>query len=392
MLLYSPGDANKLKQFAMIDDNPEQSRIMLKKLDDMVSYCQLHACRRQFLLKYFEEDFPPNCGSCDFCLTEFKKFDGTLIAQKVLSAVTRLKERFGGTYVIDFLRGSKNEKIWAEHKQLKTYGIGADISKTDWFRYIRELTAMGYLQVTDDAYPVLKLTSKSEAVLKGLEKVELIASQTTEEQQPREALPFEAALLTELKDIRRDIALHGNLPAYIILSDSTLLEIATYLPQTLDEMRLISGFGDVKLARYGRDFLLPVKSYCTKNGLTSRIKQKVAKLERKAKTERSSNGNRSSDTAFESFNLFKSGKTIAEIAAERNLAVATIEGHLSYYIYNGAIDVLDIVNEKKIPLIKDAVESYGTEKLSPLKEVLGEDIGYGEIKAVIAWMRKTGAI
>ncbi len=392
MLLYSPGDANKLKQFAMIEDNPEQSRIMLKKLDDMVHYCQLHACRRQFLLKYFEEDFPPNCGSCDFCLTEFKKFDGTLIAQKALSAVTRLKERFGGTYVIDFLRGSKNEKIREEHKQLKTYGIGADISKTDWFRYIRELTAMGYLQVTDDAYPVLKLTSKSDAVLKGLEKVELIASQTTEEQQPREALPFEAALLTELKDIRRDIALHENLPAYIILSDSTLQEMATYLPQTLDELRLISGFGDVKLARYGREFLLPVKSYCTKNGLTSRIKQKVAKRERKVKTERSGNGNRSSDTAFESFNLFKAGKTVTEIAAERNLAIATIEGHLSFYIYNGAIDVLEIVNEKKIPLIKDAIESYGTEKLSPLKEVLGEDITYGEIKAVIAWMRKTGAI
>ncbi len=160
MLLYSPADAIKLKQFAMVEDNPEQSRIMLKKLDDMVRYCQLHACRRQFLLKYFEEDFPPNCGSCDFCLTDFKRFDATLIAQKALSAVTRLKERFGTTYVIDFLRGSKNEKIREEHKQLKTYGIGADISKTDWFRYIRELCALGYLQVTDDAYPVLKLTPK----------------------------------------------------------------------------------------------------------------------------------------------------------------------------------------------------------------------------------------
>ncbi len=109
MLLYSPGDANKLKQFAMVEDNPEQSRIMLKKLDDMVRYCQLHACRRQFLLKYFEEDFPPNCGSCDFCLTEFKKFDGTLIAQKALSAVTRLKERFGTTYVIDFYADRKTK-------------------------------------------------------------------------------------------------------------------------------------------------------------------------------------------------------------------------------------------------------------------------------------------
>src|SRR5476651_1272271 len=149
MLLYSPGDAIKLKQFAMVEDNPEQSRIMLNKLNDMVHYCQLHACRRQFLLKYFDEDFPDNCGSCDFCLTDFKRFDATLIAQKALSAVSRLKERFGSTYVIDFLRGSKSEKIWEEHKQLKTYGVGADISKTDWLRYLRELVALGYLKVTE---------------------------------------------------------------------------------------------------------------------------------------------------------------------------------------------------------------------------------------------------
>jgi ATP-dependent DNA helicase RecQ len=392
MLLYSPGDANKLKQFAMIEDNPEQSRIMLKKLDDMVHYCQLHACRRQFLLKYFDEDFPPGCGSCDFCLTEFKKFDGTLIAQKALSAVTRLKERFGGIYVIDFLRGSKNEKIREEHKQLKTYGIGADISKTDWSRYIRELTAMGYLQVTDDAYPVLKLTTKSESVLKGMEKVELIASQTTEEQQPALALPFEAGLLSELKNIRRDIALHENLPAYIILSDATLMEMATYLPQTLDELRLISGFGDVKLARYGREFLLPVKNHCGKNGLSSKINQKTARRERKVRTERTNKGNRSSDTAYDSFTLFRSGQNVAEIAAGRGLSVSTIENHLSYYIYKGAIEISELVSDDKQSKIKDTVESYGAEKLSPLKEVLGEDYSYGEIRAVIAWMRKTGAI
>jgi len=392
MLLYSPGDALKLKQFAMIDDNPAQSRIMLKKLDDMVHYCQLQACRRQFLLKYFEEDSPPNCGSCDFCLTEFTRFDGTLIAQKALSAVTRLKERFGTTYVIDFLRGSKNEKIREEHKQLKTYGIGADISKNDWFSYIRELTAMGYLHVTDDAYPVLKLTSKSDAILKGLEKVELIASQTTEEHQPVVALPFEAELLNELKNIRRDIALHENLPAYIILSDATLQEIATYLPQSLDEMRLISGFGDVKLARYGREFLLPVKSYSEKRGLTSRIKQKVAKRERKVRTERAPNSSRSSDTAFDSFTLFRSGQSITDIAVSRGLAVSTIESHLSLYIYQGAIEINEFVSEEKQTRIKEAVESYGPEKLSPLKEVLGEAYSYGEIKAVVAWMRRMGMI
>src|SRR6201996_2471930 len=98
LLLYSPGDVIKLKQFALVENNPEQTQIMLKKLDDMAQYCQLHACRRQFLLNYFGEDFPDKCGSCDFCMTEFKKFDGTLIAQKLLSAVARLKGRFGSNY------------------------------------------------------------------------------------------------------------------------------------------------------------------------------------------------------------------------------------------------------------------------------------------------------
>lgn len=392
LLLFSPGDAVKLKQFAMVEDNPDQSRIMLKKLDDMVKYCQLHACRRQFLLKYFDEDSPPSCGSCDFCLTEFTTFDATLIAQKALSAVARLKERFGSTYVIDLLRGSKSEKIREEHKQLKTYGIGTDISKADWQRYLRELTAMGYLQVTDDAYPVLKLTPKSEAVLKGLEKVELVASQTTEEHPSVEALPFEAPLLAELRDIRRDIAQHENVPPYIILSDASLQEIATYLPQSMDEMRLISGFGDIKLARYGREFLLPVKSYSARNSLVSRIKSKIPKRERKAKTERIANSGRSSDTAMESFALFRAGKTVAEIATVRGLSVVTIEGHLGFFIYKGEIDVAEVVPKEKIPAIEDVVNSYGAEKLSPLKEILGDDFSYGEIKAVIAWMRKNGAI
>ena len=390
LLLYSPSDASKLKQFAMIEDNPEQSRIMLNKLNDMVRYCQLHACRRQFLLNYFQEDFPSNCNSCDFCLSAFKKFDGTMIAQKALSAVSRLKERFGGNYVIDFLRGSKSEKIWKEHKQLKTYGVGADISKENWSRYLRELVNMGYLQVTDDGFPVLKLTTQSEAVLKGQQKVEFIASQTTEEQRTNEEIPFELALLNELKAIRRDIAQHENVPPYVILSDSTLQEIATYLPQNLDEMRLISGFGDIKLARYGREFLLPVTVYCVKNSLSSKIKLKVPKRERKAKS--GGTGNRSSDTALDSFNLYKSGRTITEIAAERGLAASTIEGHLSFYIYTGALEVSALVNDEKRGLIQDAVESYGAEKLSPLKEVLGEDFSYGEIRAVIAWMRKEGAI
>ena len=384
ILFYSPGDAMKLKGFAMVDDNPEQSKIMLKKLDDMVRYCQLQTCRRQFLLKYFDEESPETCGSCDVCLTEFKRFDGTLIAQKALSAVYRLKERFGSTYVIDFLRGSKSEKIREEHKQLKTYGVGADISKPDWQRYLRELTTMGYLQVDGGEYPILKLTAQSEAVLKGSQTVEFIESEIVEEKHSFAELPFEAELLNELKAVRRDIAINENVPAYVIQSDATLMEIATYLPQSLDELRMISGFGDIKLARYGREFLAPVKSFCERKGLNSKITQKKQKRERKAKPPR---GEKPNDTRKETLNLYQSGKSIVEIAQLRKLSPMTIEGHLTYFVQSGEIDVSNFVSREKLLVIQDAVEGYGDEKLSPLKEILGDNYSYTEIKATISWMK-----
>lgn len=387
LLLYSYGDANKLQRFARVEGNEEQSAIMLKKLDDMVKYSQLQTCRRQYLMEYFDEAFPDHCGSCDICLSEHEKFDATLIAQKALSAVARLQERFGSNYVIDLLRGSRSEKIKEEHKQFKTYGIGADISRADWHRYLRELVTLGYLAVTDDAYPVLKLTAKSTAVLKGQQKVELIALQTIEEKEA-ELIPYEAGLLSELKTTRRDIAIREHVPADIIISDVALIEMATYLPQTLDELHLISGFGDIKLARYGREFLIPVKNYSIKHGLSSRIKQKSRQRERKTLSERTNGKPRSSDTKIETFTLYRSGKSIPEIAKARGLAITTIEGHLSYFVQTGEIDVLEFVRKEKIPTIKDAVESYGYEKLSPLKEVLGDNYTYGEIRAVIGWMKR----
>jgi ATP-dependent DNA helicase RecQ len=389
LLLYSPGDAMKLQAFAKVEGNEQQSRIMLNKLNDMVKYCQLLSCRRQYLMKYFDEEFPAKCGSCDVCLTEYKRFDGTLIAQKALSAVARLNERFGANYVIDFLRGSKSDKIREEHKQLKTYGIGADISKADWQHHIRELISMGYLQTAGDEYPVLKLTAQSTDVLKGGQKVEFIEIEKVEEVHHEENLPYEIPLFNRLREVRRGIAEGENVPAYVIVSDATLQEMATYLPQSLDELRMISGFGDIKLARYGRKLLEPVKIYCAEKGLGSKIKQKSPKRERKAKSPgQTKSSSRSNDTKAETFNLYRSGKTVAEIAAERGFTTATIETHLSYYVQNGDLDITEIVPQKKIAVIADAVESYGTERLSPLKEVLGDDYSYGEIKAVIGWMNK----
>jgi len=384
LLFYSPGDAFKLQRFAQVEGNEEQSKIMLKKLDDMVKYCQLTTCRRQYLLNYFNEPFPNHCGSCDVCLSEYEKFDGTIIAQKALSAVSRLKERFGSGYVIDLLWGAKSAKLRDEHKQLKIYGVGADISKADWQRYIRELITLGYLQVSTGEYPLLMLTEKSDPVLKGQQKVELTLSQTTEETH-QETPPHEAELFNRLKNVRTTIARDENVPPYIIQSDATLMEMATYLPQTLEELRFISGFGEVKLARYGQVFLNTVVNYSTERNLVSKIDSRPAKRERK---ERKPKIGTLTGTKQESFNMYKSGKTIEEIAALRELSPTTIQSHLCHFIQTGEMEVSEMVAPEKMPAIQDAIASYGAQALSPLKEVLGDDYSYAEIKAVVAWMNR----
>src|SRR5687767_13041978 len=174
LLFYSGGDIVKLKSFAEVEGDARQSEIMLKKLDVMAKFGDLKTCRRKFLLNYFSEEMAEDCGNCDNCTKVFEKFDGTVIAQKALSAVYRTGQRFGMSYVIDFLRGSQAQTIRDEHKNLKTYGIGADISKHCWFEYFKDLVAQGYLAQTEGTYPLIVLTEKSNDVLTGGTRVELI--------------------------------------------------------------------------------------------------------------------------------------------------------------------------------------------------------------------------
>ncbi|MDO8509552.1 MAG: DNA helicase RecQ [bacterium] len=286
ILYYSGGDVMKLKRFATVEDNPEQTRIMLHKLSQMATLCEANACRRRAILNYFGEEAPDKCGSCDVCSTVREKFDGTVIAQKALSAVARLESRFGLTYVVDFLRGSKSERISASHKTLKTYGIGNDISKDDWFYYFKDLISFNYLKQIGSEYPILALTEKSRDVLLGKEKVFLVkmavktlfkSEKTVRSLSDKD---YEHDLFDALKVVRTELAQKANVPAYLIFSDATLLELATYLPQTLEEVRKISGFGDIKLARYGKIFLEEIVGYCKKRKLTSKIQDKIPKRER----------------------------------------------------------------------------------------------------------------
>jgi len=383
ILFYGRGDLVKLKKFCEIENNPAQSKIMLEKLNKMARLCETQTCRRKFMMNYFGEEYPNYCGSCDVCLSKYEKFDGTIVAQKALSAVARLDQRYGVNFVIDFLRGSKSEKIMDWQMQLKTYGVGSDYSKEEWRQYLNDLIVMGYLHQEEGQYPILKLTEKSKAVLKGEEKVMLIKTVVRKEVEHKE-LHYEVELLSLLKNLRNRFAESAHVPAYLIFSDTTLIELAMYLPQNFSELKKISGFGEIKLQRYGKTFLDVVLNYCKKNNLQSRIQDKTPKRQRKTGSVRSSE---KSDTKMESFELFKSGKSVTEIAAFRNLTASTIENHLAFFVEIGKIKVNELVTPEKMGQIEKAIHLHGDLSLGVLKNELGEDISYGEIRAVINYLK-----
>lgn len=387
LLFYSFGDVIKLKRFALIENNEVQSEIFLKKVDQMGRYGELVTCRRKYLLNYFDEKTDDYCGNCDVCLSKVELFDGTILAQKAISAVARLHERFGAGYVIDILRGSNTSKIQEEHKRLKTFGIGADMSKEAWNKTIRELVERGYLVKSEGRYPVLKLAGNSHGVLKGTEKVMLVKEKEESAAWAKTTatdLTYETDLYQELKVVRKKLAEEENVAAYIVLSDATLIEMASYLPQTGEELSRISGFGNVKLEKYGSVFLDALTKYCREQKLSSRIHLKAEKKPRHIRPERET------ETKQQTLTLFRQGNSVEQIAVLRQLSQGTIEQHLAFYVQQGKIEVDELVETEKIAVIRKTIEQVGGKMLAPVKESLGENYSYGEIRYVMSELQRLG--
>ncbi|MBI5858318.1 MAG: helix-turn-helix domain-containing protein [Sphingobacteriales bacterium] len=189
------------------------------------------------------------------------------------------------------------------------------------------------------------------------------------------------ALHKQLRELRDNICSRKNLPIYLVLGSVTLDEMARYLPQSLAELRKISGFGDVKLEQYGQQFLDIIVSYCKERNLSSLIHEKFPKRERK---ERTGPAKKKGDSYAETFGLYKEGKTIADIAKERNLAISTIEGHLCKFIRNGDISIHEVVSQEKFVLIDAALKDFDGTSTTPVKQKLPPEITFGEIKMVMA--------
>lgn len=258
-----------VQQRRMIDEseaNDTYKRVQGVKLDAMLSLCETLNCRRVHILDYFGQASEP-CGNCDTCITPPTSFDGTIAAQKILSTIYRVDQRFAAGHIVDILRGIDTERVqqW-RHEQLSTYGIGSDKSEAEWRAILRQLIALGLIAVDYENYSSLKLTEASRAVLRGETKVQLRQykkaekavkhkRQSAKDYAEAELGAEEQALFDKLRWWRVETARTHNVPAYVIFPDATLREIARNAPQTLMALRAISGVGDKKLDSYGAEIL-----------------------------------------------------------------------------------------------------------------------------------------
>lgn len=257
ILLYSPQDT-QLQKFLISKSTESEIRQQLeyKRLQSMVDYCHTPQCLRAFILHYFGEfDVEEHCDNCSNCKLEGELIDITIDAQKVLSCVYRMHERFGVKMIAEVLKGSKSAKVKQfNFERLSTYGLMKERKLKDISDLILRLSAMQYLDITESQYPVVTLNELSWQVLRGQKKVwqKMVIVKKAK---------AKGELFEALRSLRKELATKEKLPPYMIFSDATLTQMATDKPTDLELMKNIRGVGEFKLQKYGEDFLTVIKSY-----------------------------------------------------------------------------------------------------------------------------------
>jgi ATP-dependent DNA helicase RecQ len=280
LLLYSSGDAVKQRRFIDEKTDPEERRIALEQLQQILHYAEAEQCRRSTLLDYFgEKGSEGNCGGCDNCILPREPYPGdggTLLAQKLLSCVLRIRQAAGFSvgmaHIAEVLVGAKTEKIirW-HHDQLSTYGIGRDIDRRQWQEIGRQLLRMGILQQqsTSSGFATIELSSEGMAILRDRRQIRLtkpITPSTEATRAPSRAVDrgdivCDEHLFNALRTLRRTLADERNVPAYVIFSDVTLRLMAREQPSTLELMSSISGIGQKKLSEFGETFISAIRDH-----------------------------------------------------------------------------------------------------------------------------------
>ncbi|UYU42211.1 DNA helicase RecQ [Bacteroides salyersiae] len=274
LLFYSLGDLILLTKFAT---ESNQQSINLEKLQRMQQYAEANICRRRILLSYFGEKVEKDCGNCDVCRNPPEQFDGTIIVQKALSAIARTGEQIGTSMLIDILRGSfSSELVERGYEKLKTFGVGRDISARDWQDYLLQILQMGFFEIAYNENNHLKITEIGNDILFGRKKTKLVAirreENTTSKRRGKKVvvnkeLPLGLTttenkdLFEALRGLRKQLAEQEAIPAYIVLSDKVLHLLSMVQPTTIEEFGSISGIGEYKKKKYGKEFIELIRQF-----------------------------------------------------------------------------------------------------------------------------------
>jgi len=371
MLYYNMRDFVLYSQFA---DEGANTAMQKEKLNRMLQFAEAKSCRRKILLSYFGEHLTENCGNCDVCENPPKDFEGTILSQKALSGIARMKEKDGITMLINVLRGSNNADIHAkQYFNLKTYGIGKDVSFFDWRDYIIQMANQGLIEIMYAENSALKITPIGWKVLKGEKTIRLTTPINIEDkkklQKPSKITTIgetNNSLFTELKKIRYAIAKEEKMPAYIIFNDKSLKLMASQLPTTENEFLAISGVGMNKMEKYGEEFMSMIRKF-----------KNVAKP-------------RKISTTQKTFDFYKDGLQPTEIAEKRGLSMTTIFSHLSQLYTEGKeIELEKYVTTKTVDKVRIIFDKFNRKmELKPIYDELNEEVSYSEIRLSIALILK----
>ncbi len=380
VLFYSYADAIKQQYFIRQIENEPERQNASQKLDQMVEYCELSTCRRYYLLSYFGEDYKHiKCAGCDSCLSPKEEFDATIISQKIMSAIIRTGQRFGMNYIIDVLLGVKNKQISArDHQNLSVYGIVDDFTKEDLRRIISQLLARRLLVKSGDDYPILELGPCGNDFLRKREEIRLPKLQSvTKLSQPTDAVgaEYDRELFEKLRLLRKKIADEKGVPPFVVFGDLALRQMALYLPQSEENFSRISGVGEEKLTQYGSVFTEVIQAYARENNRCEKnVPEKKSAMPRQM--------NRVGETHRETQKLVMKKMSIEQIASLRGVTFRTIAAHIEKLVSTGAEIDIDYLRPpvEKFEKIKVAFEKSGGTALSPVREMLGEEFSYEELR------------
>ncbi|KAI9132504.1 DNA helicase RecQ [Acaryochloris sp. CCMEE 5410] len=394
LLFFSTKDIHTLEWLIERKVDPEtgnplenEQRIARQQLRQVIDYAESTVCRRTVQLGYFGETFGGDCGGCDNCCHPKPVEDWTIPAQKLLSCVARCQERYGMSYVIDVLRGSRNQKVLQRrHDQLSTYGIGKDKTVDQWRLLGRTLLHQGLVAETTDGYPVLKLNDLSWEVLRHQRSVFVPVPVAPTQDRPSNARREEAeALFQRLRELRKELADQQSVPPYVIFADSSLKLMAQQQPQTMVEFAKISGVGKRKLEQYGQQFTACIRTHRQEQGLPVVSEADAAELEEPS----GPTTLKLSNTILATFQLYQQGKTLEEIVAERELKASTISIHLEELIEAGQIEEIGMLVEcDRKQCITEVIDRIGPISLTKIRENLGNNYSYEEIRLVRAWWQR----